>query len=199
MDGAEKDEFDGLHSKVKTRKKMAKVSHWKKLYNEKCQEEEAAQLGHIFLCLFFMSSNNMVMWQFHKLRQETKEEAKAKAEEKEEANKQRSNVLVTPTVYENLVWFRECFSRTLLMALQKAWLLNNLFQCQQNQSHLKDSWTRTKQQLRTSKRNLQVPTHLTLSLLNLYLLKGNLMQLLHFKKKAMVMCSMHMEKLEVVV
>ena len=45
MDEAEKDQFEGVSAKVKTRKKLAKISRWKKLYKEKCFEEEAAQLG----------------------------------------------------------------------------------------------------------------------------------------------------------
>ena len=53
MDEAEKDQFEGVSAKVKTRKKLAKISHWKKLYKEKCLEEEAAQLG---LVVFFPGS-----------------------------------------------------------------------------------------------------------------------------------------------
>ena len=58
MDGAEKDQFDEVNTKVKSRKKRAKVAHWKKLYQEKCQEEEAAQLGNVFF--FSMGTNFFV-------------------------------------------------------------------------------------------------------------------------------------------
>ena len=55
MDGAEKDQFEGVSFKVKPRKKLAKISHWKKLYKEKCLGEEAAQLG---LVMFFPRNSN---------------------------------------------------------------------------------------------------------------------------------------------
>ena len=49
MDADEKNEFEEITHKVKTRKTRAKVSHWKKLYKEKCFEEEAAQLGYMIV------------------------------------------------------------------------------------------------------------------------------------------------------
>lgn len=44
MDDTEKKNFDELHSKIKNKKNVGKAAHWKKLYDEKCQEEEVAWL-----------------------------------------------------------------------------------------------------------------------------------------------------------